>query len=95
MQLSESYESFLRDHRFKLRDEGWSESWIEGWTQGWKEGWFEGVTFLIIHLGTKRFGPADLRVLTPFREIADVDRLERIVDRLFDATGWEELLGND
>lgn len=46
----------------------------------------------IIRLGTKKFGTAPEGVETAIRAIADHDRLTRIIDRIFDAVSWEDLL---
>jgi hypothetical protein len=49
---------------------------------------------LIIRHGEKRFGPADESITAKLSGITDLDRLERLADRLFDATAtnWQDLL---
>ena len=47
---------------------------------------------LLLRLGTRRFGTPDLLTQTVLDEITSVERLEQIVDRLLDVSGWDELL---
>jgi hypothetical protein len=46
----------------------------------------------IRRLAQKRFGPADEPTLSRLEAITDMDRLERIFDRLLEATDWQDLL---
>jgi hypothetical protein len=46
----------------------------------------------ILRLGAKRFGPAPTGTETALHAISDRARLERMLDRVLDATGWPELL---
>jgi hypothetical protein len=47
----------------------------------------------ILRLGQRRFGAAaDTAVATQLEAITDLARLDRIVDRLLDATSWQDLL---
>jgi hypothetical protein len=45
----------------------------------------------ILRLGQKRFGPADATGVTRLHAITDLDRLERLHDRLLEASGWQDL----
>jgi hypothetical protein len=47
---------------------------------------------IIIGLGRKKFGPADPASEAAILSIADLSRLERMLDAIFDATSWQELL---
>ncbi|MGL6076287.1 MAG: hypothetical protein ACRC8S_19200 [Fimbriiglobus sp.] len=47
---------------------------------------------LLLKLGGKRFGVATAEIESTIRNISDYDRLQRIADRLFDATTWDDLL---
>ena len=46
----------------------------------------------ILRLGIRRFGPADQTVADSLQNIADLERLERIYDRILDASNWQDLL---
>jgi hypothetical protein len=46
----------------------------------------------ILRVGQKRLGPADATVSARLEAITDLARLDRIIDRLLDATSWQELL---
>jgi hypothetical protein len=47
---------------------------------------------LVLSLGAKRFGSAPAGVEAALQAIIDLGRLERIHNRLFDATDWNDLL---
>ena len=46
----------------------------------------------LLRLGARRFGPAPGDTETAIRAITDRQRLDRMVDRLLDATDWADLL---
>ena len=47
---------------------------------------------MILIIAGKRFGPAPGATEAALQAIIDRDRLERMMDRLLDATGWDDLL---
>jgi hypothetical protein len=48
---------------------------------------------LLLSLGKKLFGPAPDTIIARLHGITeDVDRLERMHDRILDASNWEDLL---
>ena len=47
---------------------------------------------VILRLGAKRFGTADATIAARLETITGLARLDRIVDRLLDATSWQDLL---
>jgi hypothetical protein len=49
---------------------------------------------VILRQGQKRFGPPDESIAARLSGITDRDRLDRLIDRLFDATAtsWQDLL---
>lgn len=47
---------------------------------------------LLLRLGTRRFGSPSTAVSTEMRNIADLARLEALIERTIDAASWEELL---
>jgi hypothetical protein len=52
----------------------------------------EGMQKVILVQGRKRFGPPDAATEAAIKAIADQGRLERLADRVLDATGWPDLL---
>jgi hypothetical protein len=47
---------------------------------------------LVLLFGAKRFGPAPGATESALRSIADRDRLERMIERTQEATGWDDVL---
>lgn len=47
---------------------------------------------MIQKLGTRKLGPPDEATITLLEGITDIDRLEQILERVFDATSWQDLL---
>ena len=64
----------------------------EGRQQGRQEGRIEGARALILRQGQARFGPPDEPTRTAIEAINDLERLERLSDRVLTATTWAELL---
>jgi hypothetical protein len=56
------------------------------------EGREEEAKASILRLGKKRFGPSEQQMLVQLNGITDLERLHRILDRLLDATDWQDLL---
>ena len=56
------------------------------------EGHEEHAKAVILRLGQKKFGPADDPTKAKLIGITDLGRLDRIEDRLLDATSWQDLL---
>jgi hypothetical protein len=59
-----------------------------------EEGEEQHAKAMILRQGQKRFGPADEATTARLSGITDLDRLDALIDRLFDATAtsWQELL---
>jgi hypothetical protein len=47
---------------------------------------------VILQLGRQRFGPPDEAITARLSGITDLDRLDRLIDRLLTAAGWQDLL---
>jgi predicted transposase YdaD len=56
------------------------------------EGRVDGMQAVIRRLGCKRLGSPDESAESTLRAIDDLERLERISDRLYDAADWQDLL---
>jgi hypothetical protein len=46
----------------------------------------------LLRLGRKKFGPPDPRVEAAIANLADLDRLHDLIDRILDVSTWDELL---
>ncbi|MDY3562501.1 hypothetical protein R5W23_003967 [Gemmata sp. JC673] len=64
----------------------------EGRERGLTEGRLETAHSLLIRQGTKKFGPPTGAAANGLSAISDLSRLERIADRMLEATGWDDLL---
>jgi predicted transposase YdaD len=64
----------------------------EGREEGRAKGRAEGVRELLLRQSRRRFGEADSSVKEAVKAITDPNRLERMGDRIFDATSWQDLL---
>ena len=49
----------------------------------------------VLRQAARHFGPADESTSAAIRAIQDVDRLDRMTDRIPDATGWADLLATE
>jgi hypothetical protein len=47
---------------------------------------------VVLRFGGKRFGPAPEAVQAVIRGIGDLEVLRRLADRVFEVSGWDELL---
>lgn len=63
----------------------------------WRESCFslEASSNMLVLQGRKRFGPPTEEQESALRSIEDLSRLERIGERMFDATGWDDLLATE
>jgi predicted transposase YdaD len=64
----------------------------EGFVQGEMKGEMREATKLLRKLGTRRFGAPDPSVVVAIEAIADLERIEFLLERLLEVSSWEELL---
>jgi predicted transposase YdaD len=64
----------------------------EGRKEGRKEGALREAQKLLLRQGRHKFGAPEPAVEAAVQAITDLDRLERMSDRMFDATSWQDLL---
>jgi hypothetical protein len=64
----------------------------KGVAQGVAQGAVEEAQRMLLIQGQMRFGHAPEATATALQRITDRPRLERIAGRIFDATGWDDLL---
>jgi len=57
-----------------------------------RRGRLQELRLTILRQGRKRFGPADGDTETALANIMDLERLQRMSERLLDAASWQELL---
>ncbi len=60
--------------------------------KGELEGRANATRKIIAKLGPKSLGNADANVTNALNAIADIERLDRMVDRLDEASSWADLL---
>jgi hypothetical protein len=73
--------------------EGKAEGIAEGRAEGITEGKVDEARQILLRIGRRRFGPPDPAILDLIGEIADVERIESLIERLPDASGWEDVMG--
>lgn len=70
----------------------YAEGKVEGKLEGKLEGRAEQMQKIIQRWGTKRLGVVDAGIVSQLNAISDIDRLERMWDRLESASSWADLL---
>jgi predicted transposase YdaD len=63
--------------------------------EGYAVGETREATKLLKKLGTRRFGPPDHSVLVAIEALADLERIELLLERLLEVSSWEELLAQE
>jgi hypothetical protein len=58
------------------------------------EGWAEEARKVLLLLGNDKLGPPDMETRAALEAITDINRLERLLQRLLQVSGWRELLGS-
>jgi predicted transposase YdaD len=79
MQESVTYQAILR----------------EGRAEGRVEGRAEGARTVLLRQGTRRFGVPDTATTQALEAITDLERLERMADRVHEVASWAELLATE
>jgi len=68
------------------------EGEARGEARGRAEGRTEGKREDLFRLGRKRFGPPSTEIAAAIEALTDPQQIEAIIDRIFDAASWQELL---
>ena len=68
------------------------EGRVEGREEGRVEGRAAEARALLVHLGTRRFGPPDARAQAVLEAVHDPEQLDRWCRQLLDVESWQELL---
>lgn len=64
----------------------------KGWAKGLSEGRADAARQIVRRQGTKRFGEPSADAVARLDAITSPDHLDRLADRVLDATGWDDLL---
>ncbi len=56
------------------------------------EGELKHARKMVLRIGEKKFGPANDDVVTAVKGIEDLERLDRLQERILDVSSWQELL---
>jgi predicted transposase YdaD len=70
---------------------GRAEGRAEGEAKGRAEGAIEEARNALLRLGRKKLGEPDARVLCLLSELADLDRLNLLLESVLDAERWDDL----
>ena len=96
LEESSVYQGILRRGRAEGlaegRAEGLAEGRAEGEAKGRAEGAVEEARQALLRLGQKKLGQPDEPVLAKIAAIGDLNRLNLLLDRIFDVSSWDELL---
>lgn len=68
------------------------EGEARGEAKGEAKGKIEEALHLLLRLGGKRLGSPSARIQEQLAEIQDVERLEQLIERVFEIESWSELL---
>jgi predicted transposase YdaD len=74
--------------------EGIENGLKEGRGQGQRQGRIDEARKVLFRLGRIRFGRLDKPTRANIEAIDDLDRLERLSERVLNATSWADLLAN-
>ena len=86
-------ETLYRDLSMTLEDSTTYQLILNrGLTQGVAQGAVEEARRLLLRIAARWHGAAPAAAEAAVRQVADRDRLERMVDRAPDAAGWDDLL---
>jgi predicted transposase YdaD len=66
----------------------------KGEAKGRVEGAVDDAKTILLRQGRKRLGPPDERISGRIAEIAELDRLHVLLDRILDVSSWDELLAS-
>ena len=73
---------------------GIEDSWVyqDIFAKGRAEGQVEEARAILLGLGRKKFGEPQDPVVTKIMAINDADQLNRLLNSIFDAGSWEDLV---
>ncbi len=92
MKESSTYQYTLEEGRIEGRRQGIEKGIEQGLEQGLEQGRLLEARHMLILMGEKRFGNADIEVLAALDKITSQQTLEQLGIRLFEVESWKELL---
>jgi predicted transposase YdaD len=92
---SSVYQSIFAKGKAEGKAEGEAKGKAEGEAKGKAEGKAEGIAETLLRVGAARFGAPNEQVETAIIALSDRERLLRLVDRLNNASSWDELLESE
>ena len=66
----------------------------EGEARGVAKGEVNEARRVLLRQGCRRFGPSEPDIVATIEAIGSIERLEGLLDRILDVSGWEELLAD-
>ena len=94
LRYSEEFVRLLLQEVTGMRESPMYQSIVaEGRAEGRAEGAVKEAQKMLLLVGSKPFGPPDKATRAAVQAIGDVQKLEELVQRVFDVGSWQELLG--
>ena len=89
---SSVYQSIFAKGCAEGEAKGRAEGEAKGRAEGEAKGRAEEARQALLNLGCKKLGQPDPQIRTKLATINDVNRLNALLERLLDVSGWDELL---
>ena len=67
----------------------------EGEARGEARGEAQGARRILLRAGTRRLGPPDPDTRAMIEAVTDIERIERMTERVFDASNWSDVVRDD
>ena len=90
--LTVGREQARAEAREQARAEAREQARVEAREQGRAEGRVEAARDVVLAVGSDRFGPPDAETQAALEAIGELHQLRAMARRLFDASGWDEIL---
>ena len=91
MEESVTYQAIVR----KGYERGVREGVSQGRSEGLDKGLRLGEVNALLRIGTRRFGPPSAEIIAQIEAIAELDRLNLLLDRVTISDSWAALLAEE
>ena len=88
----ERHMPYLSSFERQAMEEGLAKGLAKGREEGREEGQAEALQKTVLRLGKLRIGKPSKQTVRALEAITDIDRLERLTERILQAASWQELL---